>query len=264
MNLDRMFQAGLGLAILGVVWAVWPQPGLGAYTWQNRFRRSAYHRGPAVLIDRGHWNRSVPDPRFEGLLQMLTWDGYQVARNRQDLVPELLRTTRVLVIPNALGWKGVLQPLVGKVGLRLHPQAFSVAEVEAVRDWVHGGGSLLLIADRAPAAEASQALAGEFGVRLVDGGESTVPFSRDGGLGDDAIANGRPEEGEEVEYAVSFSGGKLWGPPGSMTFLKEQGVAFESGRGRVVALTAQLAGPQGRSTDNRQLMLNIMHWLSRR
>jgi hypothetical protein len=256
MNLDRMFQAGVALAVWGVVWAVWPQPGEAAYGSLNRHRHSAYRHGPPVMIDRGHWNRSRGDPRFEGLYQLLAGDGYRVSRNRQEFVPELLRTAWVLVIPDALGWKGAL-------GLHVRAEAFSPAEVRAVRDWVHGGGSLLLIADRPPAGQASQPLASAFGVQLSDGGAPAIRLGREGGLGDNTISNGRPEEGEEVNFAMSFGGGDLSGPPDGMKFLKKQGIAFESGRGRVVVLTAQLAGISARKTDNRQLLLNIMHWLSR-
>ena len=56
---------------------------------------------------------------------------------------------------------------------------------------------------------------------------------------------------------------------------RAQGIAFKFGKGRVVVLgeaammSAQLAGPEKRrmgmnmpGSDNRQLALNIMHWLS--
>jgi hypothetical protein len=57
---------------------------------------------------------------------------------------------------------------------------------------------------------------------------------------------------------------------------RAQGIALEFGKGRVVVLgeaamlTAQIAGPRNRkmgmnapNNDDRQLALNIMHWLSR-
>jgi hypothetical protein len=296
MNLDRMFQVGVTLAVIGVTWSVWPQPGEAAYNSVKGWRRPAYHHGPAVLLDRGHWNRSTADPGFEGLRQLLARDGYRVSRNHQELVVELLRTTRVLVIADAMGWKGALQSAAHSVGIDmcLRPQAFAPQEVTAVRDWVNGGGSLLLIADRAPSGEASQALASAFGAHLADcpssDGRTVIRFDRDGGLGGDVISAGRAEAGEQVTFAVSFGGGNLTGPAGSTTFLaiapksvfpaerdsrcvpeNSQGVAFEAGRGRVVLLTAQLARTEGlaqkvgiddRLADNRQLVLNIMHWLS--
>jgi hypothetical protein len=296
MNLDRMFQAGLAIAVMGLVWAVWPQPGQAAYSSVHRHYRSAYRHGPAVLIDRGHWNRSSADPRFEGLYQLLAWDGYQVSRSRQEFIPELLRGTRVLLVADAMGWKGAVQNAAGSLGvdMRLRSRAFEPAEVAAVRDWVSRGGSLLLIADHAPSGEASQALAAAFGARLADcpasSGRTVIWFDREGGLGVDAISDGRAEEGEQVSFAMSFGGGDVSGPAGSTTFLTvtpksvlpaagetscvpgAQGVAFEAGRGRVVILTGQLARTEGlaqkagindRITDNRQLVLNIMHWLSR-
>ncbi len=246
MNLDRLFQAGVAVAIVGVVWAVWPESG-AVYSSPRRIHHATYRHGPAVLVDRGHWNRSSADPRLDGLVQLLAWDGYQVSRNRQEFVPELFRGIWVLVVADAMGWKGALRPL----GLRLHPDALTPAEVAAVSDWVNRGGALLLIADRTPAGEASQRLASVFGARLMDTTAGAARFDVAGPMGDD------------VSFAVSFGGGAVTGPPGSVAFLQSQGVALAFGRGRVVMLTAQLAGTGGRGADNRQLMLNIMHWLTR-
>jgi len=240
-----MFQAGVALAIAGVVWSVWPQGGVAPYASKNRIWHSTYRHGPAVLIDRGHWNRSSADPRFDGLTQILVFDGYQVSRNRQEFVPELLHGTWVLIVDDAMGWKGALRPL----GLHLHPDAFSPDEVGTIRDWVHRGGALLLIADRAPAGEASQSLASAFSVTLADTPVGAVRFELGGDWGDG------------MRFATSLGGGKVAGPPDSIAILKSQGVALEFGRGRVIVLTAQLAGTGW--SDNRQLMLNLMHWLTR-
>lgn len=264
MNLDRLFQAGVGVAIIGVVMAAWPEPGEAAYGPRNAHYRSAYHVGPQVLIDRGHWNRSAADPRFEGLYQLLAWDGYRVSRNRQEFVPDLLRGVRVLVVADPLGWRGIAQ----SIGLPLSGSAFSAEEVEAVHAWVNRGGSLLLIADRPPACEASRSLAAGFAVQL--GNCSTSDSGREA-LGEDPIAEGRSDAPDQVTFVNSFGGGELTGPAGSIPFLslrpgRLQGVAAPVGKGRVVVLTARLAreGNSDHSADNRQLMLNIMHWLSRR
>lgn len=245
MNLDRMFQAGVVVALLGVVWTVWPQGGGPVYTEPYRIHHATYRHGPTILIDRGHWNRSNADPRFDGLAQVLTSDGYRVSRNRQEFVPELLRGTWVLVAADALGWKGAAD----LAGFGLHPRAFEPEEVACVRDWVYRGGALLLVADRKPAGQASQEMASAFGVQLADTALAPAQFNPAGQMGDD------------VKYALSFGGDKLTGPAGSFEFVQEQGVALQFGRGRVVVLTAQLAGP--RRSYNRQLVLNIMHWLCR-
>ena len=115
---------------------------------------------------------------------------------------------------------------------------------------------------------------------------------------DHAITRGRNST-ERLNRIVTFTGQSLTGPKGSVTFLKladtavdalppdrktkvsaagrAQGIALKHGKGRVVVvgeaamLTAQLAGPEKApfgglnisSIDNRQLALNIMHWLSK-
>ncbi len=128
------------------------------------------------------------------------------------------------------------------------------------------------------------------------GGPASLVFSRANKLlGDHAITRGR-NESETVNRIVSFTGQSLVGPKGSTAFMllsgtavdvarpsgqrasaagKCQGLAMEFGKGRVVVLgeaamlSAQLAGPRRRpmgmnapGTDDRQLALNIMHWLS--
>ena len=118
-------------------------------------------------------------------------------------------------------------------------------------------------------------------------------------LGDHAITRGR-NAGEKISRIIAFTGQSLKGPPGSVAFMKladtavdvtparpgfeqkqvsaagrAQGIAFKLGKGRVVVLaeagmlSAQLAGPRKMKfgmnragLDNRQLALNIMHWLS--
>jgi hypothetical protein len=126
-------------------------------------------------------------------------------------------------------------------------------------------------------------------------------FSRANGLLlDHPITRGRDDQ-ERIDKVLTFTGQSLRPPPGSTTFLKlsptareypknpspdwdfrsaanlAQGVALEFGDGRVVVLgeaavlTSQVArfagqtfrfGMSREGYDNRQLALNIMHWLS--
>jgi hypothetical protein len=99
---------------------------------------------------------------------------------------------------------------------------------------------------------------------------------------------------ERLNRIVTFTGQSLTGPPGSVPFLKladnaydwesrkiryparghAQGIAFQFGKGRVVVvgeaavLTAQIDplgfkfGMNRPGSDDKQLALNIMHWLS--
>jgi hypothetical protein len=132
------------------------------------------------------------------------------------------------------------------------------------------------------------------------GSQSFIKYSLDNKLlGDHPITRGR-DAGERISKVIAFTGQSLKGPADSVAFLKladtavdvtparqgseakqvsaaghAQGIALKFGKGRVVVmaeagmLSAQLAGPQKMKfgmnrpgIDNRQLALNIMHWLS--
>jgi hypothetical protein len=118
-------------------------------------------------------------------------------------------------------------------------------------------------------------------------------------LGDHPITRGR-DDTEKISAIIAFTGQSLKGPEGSVAFMKladtaidsiptgngndrreasaagrAQGIAFKFGKGRVVVLaeaammSAQLTGPNKvkfgmnrPGIDNRQLALNILHWLS--
>lgn len=125
-----------------------------------------------------------------------------------------------------------------------------------------------------------------------------IVYTRESGrLADHAITRGR-NAAERVNKIIAFTGQSLKGPPDSFAFMKladtaqdlmpgpdskpvsaagrAQGIAMKFGKGRAVflgeaaMLSAQLAGPNKAQfgmnrpgIDNRQLALNIMHWLSR-
>lgn len=129
------------------------------------------------------------------------------------------------------------------------------------------------------------------------GCDGCLRFTRENGLlGDHAITRGR-DSSERIRGIETGVGQSLKGPQGSAAFLKlgdtafdelpggerhtaagrAQGIAFAFGRGRVVVLgeAAMLAGQGPRpgqnfrrwwldfpGIDNRQLALNILHWLS--
>jgi hypothetical protein len=124
-----------------------------------------------------------------------------------------------------------------------------------------------------------------------------IVYTRESGrLADHPITNGR-NASERVNKIIAFTGQSLKGPADSVAFMKladtakdtmpganstpvpaagrAQGIAMKVGKGRVVILgeaammSAQLVGPQQikfgmnrPGIDNRQLALNIMHWLT--
>jgi len=182
--------------------------------------------------------------------------------------------------------------------------AFTATEIQVIRSWVEQGGSLLLIADHAPFGEAAAALGAAFGVTMHKGfvevpGELSDPllFSLDNGrLGEHRIVKGN-KLNAAVRRVMTYTGQSIDGPAAATVLLRlpdtavesvpqgdtlvsqsagqAQGLAFEWGEGRVVVLgeaamvTAQVSGRvrYGMNTsdnDNRQFVLNVMHWLSRK
>jgi hypothetical protein len=125
-----------------------------------------------------------------------------------------------------------------------------------------------------------------------------IVYTRESGrLADHPITRGR-NDAERVNRIIAFTGQSLKGPADSFAFMRladtavdgmpgpdskptsaagrAQGIALSVGKGRVVVLgeaamlSAQLAGPNRMAfgmnrpgIDNRQLALNIVHWLSR-
>ncbi len=127
----------------------------------------------------------------------------------------------------------------------------------------------------------------------VPGRPAQLIFTAEAGLlGDHPITDGR-DPSERIKRVATYAGQSLQGPRGSVPLLRLaetaidrdrdglnvgaagrcQGLAMTHGKGRVVvlgeagALSAQIgpSGPFGMNVpgiDNRQLALNIMHWLS--
>jgi len=238
---------------------------------------SAYQRnGPRVMFDEAHHNFHTADGRYKPFVDLMMNDGYRMIRNRKPFTKQSLDSFKVLVIANALGAEemddeGSDQP------------AFTEEEVQAVYDWVRGGGALLLIADHAPFGAAAALLATKLDVDMSKGytfdaanalprGPSFLVFSRENKLlGTHPIVEGRNEK-ERVNRVLSFTGQSLKGPQESFAVLKladtaqdsptheqkdmvsaagrAQALAFKVGKGRVVVqgeaamLSAQIAGAE--------------------
>lgn len=163
--------------------------------------------GPIVVLDEGHHNFHTMEGRYLPFARLLQQDGYVVKPHRGRLDPSDLRGVTILVIANALAKENE-----GDWNLPT-PSAFDTAEIAAVRNWVNGGGSLMLIADHMPFPGAAGLLASEFGVLMgngfaVDAGTESgrVRFSRsDGSLADHPITRGR-NASEVVDSLIAFTG----------------------------------------------------------
>lgn len=170
-------------------------------------------QGPVVAIDEAHRNFHTLTGRYAPFAKLLGADGYRVSASTTPLSAEALVSMTVLVIANA----------------RAAPpetSAFTVDEIAAVKAWVEGGGSLLLIADHAPFGTAAADLARAFGVEMGQGyvgvhEEGKITFAIDFAnrqLGDHPILHGRSKE-EEVRHVRSFTGQSLTLPDGAVSLL---------------------------------------------
>jgi hypothetical protein len=257
---------------------------------------------PRVLFDQGHYNFDTTDGRYKPFADLIFNDGYQLAVNRKLFTRESLRTFKILVIVNPLGAEdlddeGADGPAFtadeckavdewvrdgGALLLVADSAPFSsAAEILALRIGVEMSKGVAM--DQANADK-----------ELND--PSFIVYSRENHLlAENSITNGRGEA-ERINRVIVFGGQSLKGPTGSDPFLKladtavdkiaatekggsaagrAQGIALRLGKGRVVVLadaamiSAQVTGsentPVGMNvagSDNKQLTLNIMHWLS--
>ena len=280
-----MLAGGIALIAAGIVWAV-----AGAQTADASFvpsvREPAFpSRGrPQVFIDEAHFNVHTASGTYAPFAALLRRDGFWVRRNTAPLSSSALRDSFVdrfggrviLVIANALGWRGTLQQVLNAGGLervvRMPGTALATEEVAEVEGWVRRGGSLLLVADHAPAGAAAAALSAAFGVEMTNwwaedeahhdtltANPGFVVFTRDSGLASDhPIAEGR-DPAEQVHVVMTFTGQALRAPAGTALLTLSgtarqypfrrsreqegrsaaglaQAVALEHGAGRVVIL----------------------------
>jgi hypothetical protein len=250
-------------------------------TFDASVARPAYTAShPKVLFDEAHFNFHTTTGRYKPFVSLITNDGYQVTANKVPFTAESLKGFDVLVIANAGAAKE-------NAADRSKP-AFTDAECDTVREWVSGGGALLLIADHAPAGGAAVILSSRFGIDMSKGftadplnydlvtlNPSWIRYTRARkNLADHPITRGR-DASEKVNSVLTFTGQSLKGPKEATALLllsagRAQAVALQFGKGRVVVtgeaamLTAQNQnfGMNYPGTDDRQFALNIMHWLT--
>jgi len=193
-------------------------------TFDTRVARPAFAKdGPRLLFDEAHFNFHTADGRYKVFADLATHDGFRLTPNGERFTPARLAGFDVLVIANALGHEDMSNPDAEKA-------AFTPEECDAVRDWVRGGGALLLVADHAPVGAAARPLGGRFGVdmrnayavdpgRAVDGQPGLALFTADGGLDTThPIVRGR-EASERVRRVISFTGQSLAGPDSARSIL---------------------------------------------
>jgi hypothetical protein len=168
--------------------------------------------GPLVAIDSGHNNFHSIRRNFGPFADLLRNDGLRVVDSSSPFTRENLSSFKILVVADAL-------PATTAKGPRTS-SAFSKAETDALKSWVAGGGSLLLIADQRPFAGSARALALAFGFRFEDGIVARDPmdsradiFTRaDKSLRDDVVTRGR-DSASTITSLRTFGGSGFRAPP---------------------------------------------------
>lgn len=187
-------------------------------------------RGIVILVDEAHNNlHSIASRTYGPLAELLDYDGFDVRRSTEAFTAQTLAVGNVLVISNALDARNA-----GGDWSLPTPSAFSSAEVGVVRDWVAGGGALMLVADHMPFPGAAQELGAAFGIRWNNGfafdtlqllqpstclaDQEVHMFRRTGGsLVAHPVTDGRGSQ-EQVDSVGTFTGS---------AFQADSGVALE-------------------------------------
>jgi len=256
---------------------------------------------PRVLFDEAHNNSETPNGRYKPFADLLFNDGYQLALNRKPFTKESLKTSKILVIVNPLGAEDVDDDGAdGQAFTAEECEIISdwirgggalLLIVDSAPHSLAAGNLAQGLGIEVSRGYATDPANSEKGAN----DPSVIVYSRDNQLlAAHSITNGR-SDAERVNKVVVFNGQLLKGPTGAEAFLKladtavdsaapeksgsaagrAQGIAFRLGKGRVVVvadaamLSAQVTGSENlrfginsEDFDNKQLTLNIMHWLS--
>ena len=109
-----------------------------------------FGEGPTVCIDEAHFNMHTASGTYSAVAGIWRANGYVVEPSTRAFTTSSLLACGVLVIANALHERNRDRGDDTDWSLPT-PSAFTPREITAVRDWVHGGGALLLIADHTDA-----------------------------------------------------------------------------------------------------------------
>lgn len=257
--------------------------------------------GPRVMFDEAHHNFHTTEGRYKPFVDLLMNDGYRVVRNRRPFSKTLLASFKILVIANALGAEedddeGADHSAFNDDEIQaVHDWVKNGGSLLLIADHAPFGGAAAALASKFGVdMSKGYTFDPENSVAELP---SHLIFSRENKLlGTHSIVEGRNDK-ERITVVRSFTGQSLKGPSESVTILKlsdaatdspnyrretsvsaagrAQAVALKFGKGRVLVqgeaamLSAQVAGPENRrmgmnapGNDNRQYVLNVMHWLS--
>jgi hypothetical protein len=256
---------------------------------------------PRVLFDEAHNNFHTTHGRYKPFVDLITSDGYNVMGNLKPFTRSSLETFKVLIIVNALGAEEMDEDGAEKSAFT-EEECDAVRDwvkrggsLLLIADHAPFGGAAESLASRF-GIEMSKGFVID-ATHSLEGAPSVLTFTRENKLLlDHPITRGR-NASEKINRIVAFTGQALKVAEADAVFLKlgdeardkadrtateslavggqAQGLAMRVGKGRLVVLgeaamlSAQVGGPNRTpmgmnvpGNDNRQLALNIMHWLS--
>jgi hypothetical protein len=267
-----------------------------------RVETPAYTKNfPRVFFDEAHYNFDTTNNRYKPFADLLFNDGYHLAVNRQPFTKESLKSFKILVIANALGGEEIDDDQASEPAFTA-AECDVVSEwirdggaLLFVADAAPFSAAAEILATKLGVDMSKAPVADPTNSEKDSNDPGMIVYSRENHLlGESPITTGRGGA-ERVNKVIVFTGQSLKGPAGSDAFLKlsesaidnstaekklstagrAQGIAFRLGKGRVVmladsaVLSAQVTGSDNRpfgmnipDIDNKQLTLNIMHWLS--
>lgn len=170
-----------------------------------------------ILFDEAHHNVHSFEGRYRDLSALLEDSGFALSVGATHISAAALAPYDVLIVPAPRG-----AGRDAEMSERAR-SAFGSPEVEAVVQWVQGGGGLLLVTDHAPIGAAAATLAEAFGVEGSNGfvedpsrgppEAAELIFTRnEGSLGDHPIIEGR-SAAEKIGRVATFLGQSLNSPP---------------------------------------------------
>jgi len=244
-------------------------------------------QGPLILVDQQHRNVVSLTSYFGPVGRYLTRDGYAVRPLSEPFSAASLKNARILVIINAQSPEGSPDGA----------SAFGEGEIRSIEEWVHQGGGLLFIADRAPFGGPASALGKAFGVTFDDNAilRRGTDGKPDGVLKLEVKTSGKPahplfNEVSQLVYVVgesirgpapilfapknTYSGATIDSANGPDASGRPLALAFSRGSGRVVVIGdagifsafGSVNGPTRRGiseADNAQFLRNVVRWLAR-
>lgn len=257
---------------------------------------------PRVLFDEAHNNFDTTNNRYKPFADLIFNDGYHLVVNRQPFTKESLRSSKILIIVNPLGAEEIDEENAGEPAFTsgeceaLDDWVRDGGALLLIVDAAPFSSAAETLGKKLGVEMSKGHVSDAANSDKESGDPAILVYSRENRLlGEGSISSGR-SGAERLTRVMVFNGQSLKGPEGSDAFLKladsaidssseadnklpvagrAQGIAFRLGKGRVVVLadsamaSAQVTGSDNQpfgmnipGIDNKQLTLNIMHWLS--